>query len=241
MTWYLDAGLAGAAFGLVAGAFVPELIRPLPEPPVDPEEMEAFNEEEPKELYSSIAALPRLRIWSALASAVVAGLIAARLDFTWELLGVLPLVPVGAALFVIDVRTRYLPTRLIAPLYAVAPAAAAIAALQRSDWEPLIATAAGWAVFGGFFFFMWAIAPGGSMGYGDVRLAGLLGLSLGLVSWGAVVVGMGSGVALGALVAIATTVFRRKKHYPYGPSLLVGAVIGAMYGAQFAHWYWPAA
>ena len=30
MSWYLDAALAGAAFGLASGALIPELIRPLP-------------------------------------------------------------------------------------------------------------------------------------------------------------------------------------------------------------------
>ena len=239
MTWYLDGAVAAAAFGMISGLFVPELVRSVPEPPDDPEEQERFGEEEPKELYADIAALPRLRVLSGLAGAVVGGLVGARLDLTWELLGVLVVIPVGIALFVIDARTRFLPTRLIAPLYGVVPVVAAAAALQRQEWEPLVSTAAGWAVYGGFFFLMWAVAPGGSMGYGDVRLAGLLGLSLGLASWGAVAVGMASGVALGAVVAILTTVLRRKKHYPYGPSLLVGAVVGAMFGPAFAHWYWP--
>lgn len=239
MSWYLDAGLVGAAFGLVSGAFLPELIRPLPEPPEDPEEAEAFGEEEPKELYAAIASLPGLRWKGALASAVVAFLVAARLDFSWELLAVIGIVPAGVALFVIDVRTRYLPTWLLGPFYGVVLVVAAAAALERSSWDPLIGTAIGWAVFGGFFTVMWLLVPSGGLGFGDVRLAGLLGLALGLISWGAFVLGMLTGVFLAGAMALVLLVVRRRSHYPYGPYLLVGAVVGAMYGVDFAEWYWP--
>jgi leader peptidase (prepilin peptidase)/N-methyltransferase len=241
MSWYLDAGLAGAAFGLVSGAFVPEMIRPLPEPEYDAEEAAAFNEEAPKELYADIAALPGLRWKAALVSAVVAGLVAARLDFTWELLGVIGLAPVGVALFLIDARTRYLPTTLMAPVYAVVVLVAAVAALQRGEWEPLISTAIGWLVYGGFFTLMWLLVPAGGLGFGDVRLSGLLGLALGLISWGAVVLGMLSGILLAGLVSIVLVVVHRRSHFPYGPYLLVGALIGAMFGQAFADWYWPQA
>jgi len=238
MSWYLDAGLAGAAFGLVSGAFVPELIGPLPEPEPDPEEAKAFNEEEPKELYADIADLRNLRWASAVASAIVAGLIAARLDFSWELLAVIGIVPVGVALFVIDVRTRYLPTWLMGPFYGVVVLVAAIAALQRQEWDPLIGMAAGWLVYGGFFALTWLLVPSGGLGFGDVRLAGLLGLALGLISWGAFVLGMFAGIMTAGLVALVLLVVRRRTHYPYGPYLLVGAVVGAMFGEAFARWYW---
>ncbi len=241
MSWYLDAGLAGAAFGAISGAFVPELVRPLPEPAPDPEEAEAFEEDEPKQLYAEIAALPHLRWSAAVAAAVVAGLVAARLDFSWELLAVIGIVPAGVALFLIDVRTRYLPTWLIGPFYAVVVAVAALAALQRQEWDPLIGILVGWVCYGGFFMAMWLLVPAGGLGYGDVRLAGLLGLALGLVSWGAIAVGMFTGILLGGAMAAGFLVFRRRRHYPYGPYLLLGAVVGVMFGQDFAQWYWPTA
>ena len=237
MSWYLDAGLAGAAFGLVAGAFVPEMIRPLPEPEYDAEEAAAFKEEEPKELYADIAALPGLRWKAAVASAIVAALVAARLDFNWELLAVIGIVPVGVALFVVDVRTRYLPTWLMGPFYGVVILVAALAALQRSEWDPLIGMGIGWLIYGGFFTLMWLLVPAGGLGYGDVRLAGLLGLALGLISWGAFVLGMFAGIMAGGVVALGMVVLRRKSHYPYGPYLLVGALAGTMFGRAFADWY----
>lgn len=239
MSWYLDAGLAGAAFGLVSGAFVPELIRPLPEPEPDEEEAAAFKEEQPKELYAVIAALPRLRVVGALVSAVAAGLLGARLDLSWELLALALFVPAAVALFVIDARTRYLPTWLLGPFYGVVVVVGVVAALQRREWDPVIGMAAGWVVYGGFFTLLWLLVPAGGLGFGDVRLSGLLGLALGLVSWGAVVVGMFSGILLAGITAVVLLVVRRRTHYPYGPYLLIGALAGALFGEAFASWYWP--
>src|ERR1700760_2763114 len=88
MTWFLDTALVAGAVGLVAGAFVPELIARLPEPEPEPEGegIEAAEDEgafakpidDPKELYVDVAATPRLRWWTAAAGAVAAGVVGAR-------------------------------------------------------------------------------------------------------------------------------------------------------------------
>lgn len=239
MSLHLDAALAAAAFGVVAGAFLPQAIRPLAEPEDDPEEAEAFGETEPKELYSHIASLPWLPYAGAISAAVVCLLLGLRLDFSWELLALAAFVPAGVALFVIDTRTRYLPTWLIGPFYPWMVVVGVAAAIERGTWTPILGELAGWLVYGGFFVLIWLLVPAGGLGYGDVRLAGLLGLGLGLVSWGAFAVGMFAGIALGGLTAAAMLVIRRRKHYPYGPYLLIGAVIGAVYGKAFADWYLP--
>lgn len=238
MTWYLDAGTAGAAFGLLSGAFVPELIRPLPEPVSDPEEDELFEEEDPKEPYADIARLPGLRWKAAVASAVFAGLLGSRLDLSWELLAVIALAPVGVALALVDYRTRYLPTRLIGPMYVVVVVAAALGSLIQEDWSMLVGAATGWAVYGGIFLLFWVVFPAGSFGFGDIRLAGLLGLALGSVGLGPVFVGMFLATLLGAVAGVVVRFAMGRKHSPYGPNMLYGAVVGAMFGDAFARWYW---
>ena len=89
----------------------------------------------------------------------------------------------------------------------------------------------GWLAFGGFYFLMWVVYPRG-LGYGDVRLSGLLGLALGYLGWGEVLVGMYSGFLLGGIIggvlALAKVVDR--KRYPFGPFMLVGAVVGVLAG-----------
>jgi len=76
-----------------------------------------------------------------------------------------------------------------------------------------------------FFWLMWRLL--GSMGFGDVRLALLCGLGTGLISWQAVAL----GTLLGTLLALvpALTSHRGSKHFPYGPGLLLGALLGALF------------
>ena len=113
-------------------------------------------------------------------SAAAIGLV---LGWSWSLLVVLPLVPIGVALAVIDWRTRLLPTRLIAPAYAVTVVTILVAWLAdgRRPGRP----GAGRARLAGLrrlFFVLWFIYPRG-LGYGDVRLSGVLGLALGWLGW----------------------------------------------------------
>ena len=60
----------------------------------------------------------------------------------------------------------------------------------------------GAAALFGFFFLLAFVYPSG-MGFGDVKLAGVIGLLLGYFSWGAVVVGAFAGFFLGAVVGVA--------------------------------------
>jgi leader peptidase (prepilin peptidase)/N-methyltransferase len=78
------------------------------------------------------------------------------------------------------------------------------------------------------------------MGLGDVKLAPTLGLALGWLSWGAVAFGVFAGFLLGALAglaAIALLGLTRKSLLPFGPSLVTGALLGVLAGADVAAWY----
>jgi leader peptidase (prepilin peptidase)/N-methyltransferase len=164
--------------------------------------------------------------------------LAARVGWSWELVAVLALVPLGVALLVIDVRTRYLPTRLIAPGYVLVPLVAAFAAWQRAEWAPLLDTALGWLLYGGFFTVLWLLFPAGALGYGDVRLAGMLGMLLGLVNLAAVPFGMFAGAACAALWGLVGAVVLHKRHHPFGPGMLVGAALTVLVGPAFGQWAW---
>jgi leader peptidase (prepilin peptidase)/N-methyltransferase len=86
-----------AAFGAVTGLGVPALIRRIPEPVVDTDAAEDAEAPvvAPKEPYAAIAALPGLAWKAAVAAAVVGALVGARLGWSWDLLVVGYLVPVG--------------------------------------------------------------------------------------------------------------------------------------------------
>jgi leader peptidase (prepilin peptidase)/N-methyltransferase len=237
------AAVVGLA-GLVSGLAVPGLIGRLPEPePREPEaaepgagpEPEEREPEEPKERYADIAARPGLAWQAAIASAVCAAALGLVFGWNLSLLVVLPLVPLGVALAVIDWRTRLLPTRLIAPAYAVTLAAILVVWLVDSR-EPadLVRTGLGWLVYGGLFFVLWFIYPRG-LGYGDVRLSGVLGLALGWVGWGELLLGIWDGLLLGGVLGGLLSLVTRRRDYPFGPFMLVGALSGVVLGQPVLH------
>jgi leader peptidase (prepilin peptidase)/N-methyltransferase len=243
MNWHLDVAMACALYGLLVGQLVPSLIARIPEPQPEAEEQEQGEtappvEEEPKELYVDIARRRGLRWKAALATAAAAGLMGGAVGWTPALSFLMYLAPVGVALAVIDWRTRLLPTKVIAPSYLVVALLAAFSAWSESDLDALVTAGLGWLVAGGTFFAMWFIYPKG-MGYGDVRLSGVLGIALGYLGWSELLVGVYAGFILGGLGGGLLSLLRivDRKAYPFGPFMLVGAVLGVLFGPYVADWY----
>ncbi len=226
----LAAGLASAGLCGAGSGLMPALIARLPEPEPDPE---ADPETPLKQTYAEIAGLPGLR-WKLAVAAVIAGFaIGGRLGWEWSLLFLLPLVPVLTALALIDWRTHLLPTRLVWPTTLGTAALVGIAWLVTGDNQDLARSGGGFVIAYGTFFVLWFVYPKG-LGYGDVRLAGVLGLALGYLGWGELLVGLYAGFLLGGvgggLLTLAKVV--QRKAFPFGPFMVVGALLGVLCGAQ---------
>ena len=232
-------GLVGVAGGLVG----PAVIARLPEPELDPEPPE--GEEKPtsrlriapvhtKVLYADLARRPGLAWRLALAGLVVGAALGAVLGWSADLLVVLPVVPVGMWLSYVDWRTTFLPTRIIAPTYAVVVAAIALAALLQGDRTDAVRAAEGWAIYGGLFLVLWIITPG--FGYGDVRLSGILGLVLGWLGWSQLFVGIFAAMFLGGFGGALLTLLRivERGRNPFGPHMLAGAALAVAFGPWLA-------
>lgn len=237
------AAAVGALVGVAGGLLGPAVIARLPEPELDPEP--ADGEDEPRSRlriapvhakipYAELARRPGLGWRLAVGAALVGALLGAALGWSVDLLVVLPLVPVGVWLGYVDWRTTFLPTRIIAPSYAVVLAAVVVAALVEGDRSDALRSVEGWACYGGYFLLMWIITPG--LGYGDVRLAGLLGIALGWLGWPALVVGLVGGVFLGGFGGALLTLLRivERGRNPFGPHMLLGAALAAAYGPWVA-------
>jgi leader peptidase (prepilin peptidase)/N-methyltransferase len=252
--WFPDAGVVCALLGLVLGWFVPRLVARIPEPEQaatgrhEPDETggtrhpsgatSPVDAAEEKETYVAIAALPALRLKTAAATGVVAGMLGARVGWAPELGFLLYLAPVGVALALVDWRTRLLPTWLIAPSYVAVGGLAALASALSGDWSASVGAGLGWLVAGGTFFALWFVYPRG-MGYGDVRLSGVLGLALGWLGWAELLTGVYAGFLLGGVGGLLLSVLRLvdRKAYPFGPFMLVGAWLGVLFGPYVAAWY----
>jgi leader peptidase (prepilin peptidase)/N-methyltransferase len=133
---------------------------------------------------------------------------------------------VGVPLAAIDLGAHRLPDALVLP----AVAAAAVAAL---------AGGAPAAVVGGLVlvttFALLAVLPRSGLGFGDVKLAGLLGTALALLGWGTLAWGAALAFVSGGVVAavlLATGRARRETPLPFGPHMLVGALLAAVLSAE---------
>jgi leader peptidase (prepilin peptidase)/N-methyltransferase len=244
MSWesgYPAAALLGLLIGGLSGWWCPQLIARIPEPEDEPDDTDAAPERSalppppPKETYVHIGGLPGLAQRTAAASALVGGVLGASVGWSWSLLFLLPLAPIGVALTVIDWRTTLLPTRLIAPTYVVTVVAVALAAVSEGDLDVALHALIGWAVMGGIFFVLWFIYPRG-LGYGDVRLSGILGLALGALGWAELATGIYGAFLLGGVGGALLSLLRivNRKRFPFGPFMLVAAVLAVALGPWVA-------
>ena len=86
------------------------------------------------------------------------------------------------------------------------------------------------------FFAVWWFVPRG-MGFGDVRLAGVIGVTVGYLSLLHAYVAFLSGFVVGLLFGVVMMVVSsagRKTRIPFAPSLAAGAVIGRPLGGPLA-------
>lgn len=174
-----------------------------------------------------------------LATGVLFGVMVWHFGITWQLPAFLYLAAVGVALAMIDIDHHRLPNALTWPSYVVGGVLLLLPAALEDGWgDYLRAWCAAVALFA-FYLILALIYPAG-MGMGDVKLAGVLGLYLGWLSWGQLVIGGFLGFAIGAVVGVGLMLVRRanrKSGIPFGPSMLAGALVGILAGQEIAHWY----
>ncbi|MCX9193022.1 prepilin peptidase [Carbonactinospora thermoautotrophica] len=147
----------------------------------------------------------------------------------------------GVALAVADLRVRRLPASITQPSYPVAAALLGLAALASGNWPAYGRALCGMAASFGAYLVLYLLYRGG-LGFGDVMLAGILGLYLGWLGWDALVTGAVAGLGLGGLLGAALVLTRRREtHFPLGPFLLAGALVGILWGRELAALYQGAA
>lgn len=130
-------------------------------------------------------------------------------------------------LAMIDFEHHRLPNRLVFTADVGAVALGALAAAVRDDWHHYLRAVEGAAVVFAVLFALAFASPKG-FGYGDVKLGGLLGGYLGWFGWLHVYYGIFGGFLIGAVIGVALIAGRRaglKTQVPFGPSMIVGALI----------------
>ncbi len=137
---------------------------------------------------------------------------------------------VGVTLAVIDIRVHRLPDALTLPSYPILAVLFGIAALTDGDPGRWLRGVLATAVVSAVSAALWAL-PGAGLGFGDVKLAGLLGGALGWLGAPVVLTGFMVGMTLAGMWALLLLVTRRaslRAHIAYGPFLLAGAFVAVL-------------
>ena len=194
-------------------------------------EVAAAPQDDPKILYADLGARRGVGVRAVLLSGVAGALVAWSQGWSWTLLVLLPLVPVMVALAVVDWNTRLLPTWVIRPTYYLTVALVLVAGLAAGDAGAVIRAAAGWLVLGALYGLLWFVNSGG-LGYGDVRLSGVLGLAGGFVGWAELLTGAWSAFLLGGVIGGVLALLKvvDRKAVPFGPFMVLGALVGLLVG-----------
>ena len=209
MTW-LAALLCAASAAAHLAWVVPRLREP------------AFNPGDPSPHYASLSSMRRILLLGATVFLLAQVVHLAPKEQLAPWLGYLG---AGAALVTVDLLTTWLPRTL--NTIVAAQVGLGLAWVAVTDWPTALTAATGGVVAFIFFHLVWRFSA--SFGYGDVRLAaivGAVGALQGLDGW---LLSLVCGTLIGAVWAIAHTLYRRRHpgatYFAYGPALWLGPVV----------------
>ncbi len=141
-------------------------------------------------------------------------------------------------IFVFDLKYYIIPDEVIYPAIVISMSwllySFSFGAMGKEALLYTILSALGASLF---FFLIWFFSKGMAMGFGDVKLAILMGLLLGFPN---IIVGLFLGFLFGAIIGSGMVLFKRKglkSEIPFGPFLLAGLFTALFYGDRIASWY----
>ena len=195
-----------------------------------------------------------VRRWRApavdLATAVVLGALGYHVDWSADLPAALVFGAAIVVVAVIDIDHYRIPDRVVFPTLAASIVLLAGAAAAEDVPRALVGALSGAVAYFVFLLAFFLVSPSG-MGFGDVKLALLLGLHLGWMGSIArtaggvehtstvealqlVLVGGLFGSVIGSVVGLGALALRgRRAHFPFGPSLCLGALVAVLASEQF--------
>ena len=173
------------------------------------------------------------------ATAVLFALAVVVIGPVWVLPAYLWFIGVAVALTLTDLDHKLIPNRILFPSTAAAGVLLGLGAVLDGELG-----AYGRAILGGAAYFtvllLIALVARGGFGFGDVKLAALLGMFAGYLGWGPLLVAMFMPFAVGGVVSILLLITRikgRKDAIPFGPYMVLGAYLAILLGDQIIDWY----
>lgn len=172
-------------------------------------------------------------------TAVVFAAIGLRFGISWTAGGEAVLAAGLICLGFIDFDHMLLPKKVVYVTLSVVAAIFVAGAAAGSDWHKLLIAGISGVVPWAFFFVINFVSPK-ALGFGDVRLALLMGFGLGWLGAWYAFLGFIVATILGSVVGVvlmATGKAGRKTAIPFGTFLASGAVLAALAGAPVVTWY----
>lgn len=211
--------LAWAAVAALLTLATPTILRALSEPADDPD----------KRPYASLATV-RFTLGVGACCLVAGGIVSWRLPLSlWPAWGAMA--SLGTLLGAIDARTTYLPRVLCWWGWALTALGVAVSAWWMGTPTPLVTAAVCSLAAGGFFAAVWWVG-GGKLGFGDVRLAFMIGGVTGAVSWQLTMWAVFAGTLTALVWGIAVALWKRRDGaFAYGPGLIVGTFVAVALNA----------
>lgn len=248
--------VASAIFGLVVGSFLNVVIHRVPrkESVVSPRSRcpSCSNELSPWDNIPVISWIvlrgrcrncrepisPRYPLIE-LVTAVLFAVTAVRLGDNWALPAFLVVVAGLIAISAVDLERFIVPNRILYPTLFIAAPLLLLAGALEDDWSGVRTAAIGGLMAWGLLLVIHLISPKG-MGFGDVRLAGLIGMIVGWLSVGHVLVALFLGFLTASVVGVSLIFLKvrgRKDKVPFGPFLATGAYLAILFGNPIISWY----
>ena len=183
--------------------------------------------------------IPRRLLWVEVGTGVLFAYLYWHYGFSIELAVVTLYCCLFLVLMVIDLEHHILPNKLVYPGIVVALAISVAFSVLPNNLEvvPRIESAAAGGGIGLGLFLLIIVVSRGGMGWGDLKMASLIGLVIG---YPLVFVALFLAVVSGGLISWVLILIKarsRKQSIPFGPFLSLGAIAALLWGTNILDWY----
>jgi len=181
---------------------------------------------------------PRYPVVEALVAVIFAA-IGLRFGISWTGVGEAALAGGLVALAFIDFDHLLLPRKVVYATLTIVAVVFVAGSVSGDQWHRLLIAAISAVVPWAVFFAINFMSPK-ALGFGDVRLALLIGFGLGWLGAGYAFLGFIIASVLGSVVGVTMIALGkagRRTPIPFGTFLATGAVLSALCGAPVVNWY----
>jgi leader peptidase (prepilin peptidase)/N-methyltransferase len=181
---------------------------------------------------------PRLALVAG-ATGLLFAAVTLRFGMSPELPAYLYLAGIGFAYAVLEMGVRRLADLVILPSYVISALLLMPAGAAHAGWWGAVRAVAGMVAMLALFFALAMAYPNG-LGMTDVKLAGLIGMYLGWLSWNALFLTATGSILIPAVLgsfAIVTKHATRNMAVPIGPCLVGAAILALFVSTPISSWY----